>query len=143
MLLRCNNVAASHECIATLASSCIILPYLPGDDVRMGRTRWHHDQIPLWTMLPSSIIMLDDAAAAAAADSIIPRLTLVSSASAAHLIVVDEFLIDPKPANYLHLSQGVKMKGYLILSREFRLLQGSCSSESNRNHVSGFMIIRN
>ena len=46
--------------------------------------------------------MLDAAAAAAAACGIIPRLTLASSASAAHLIVVTEFLVDPKPANYLH-----------------------------------------
>ena len=68
-------------------------------------------------MLPSSVIMLDAvadaAAAAAAACGVIPRLTLASSASAAHLIVVTKFLVDPKPANYLHLPQRVKMGGYL------------------------------
>ena len=48
---------------------------------------------------------------AAAADSIIPTLNLASSASAsasasaARLIVVTDFLVDPKPANYLHPSQ--------------------------------------
>ena len=63
-------------------------------------------------MLPSSVIMLDAADVAAAAYGIIPRLTLASSASAAHLIVVTEFLVDPKPANDLHFPQRVEMGGY-------------------------------
>ena len=81
-------------------------------------------------MLDTAAAAADDAADAAAY-GIIPRLTLASSASAAHLTVVSEFLVHSKPANDLHLPQRVKMEGchhghcYTVQFYVWKRIQGS------------------